>query len=128
MIVPSRSTKTAADSALVMFAILSETGEKFIARHGRRSKLADHDAAGVIGYLGGFDGGCLARKRECKKSDRGIACARNIENLARFGRNVMRRLAVLKKHHAMRAEGDEDVLCIKLFEQRFPSPNQIDVF
>src|SRR2546427_9327775 len=117
MIVPSRSTKTAADSALAMFAVLSETSDKFISGHGRRSKFADHDCASVVGDFRCLNRSRSANKSKCEKRNGSITGAGDIENLPCLGWNIMRRFVLLKKHHAVFAERDEDIF-------RFPSVKQ----
>src|SRR6266545_578110 len=112
MMVPSRSTKTAGDSALVIFAVLSETGDKLIACHGRCSKLADHNSASVVGDFRRFN-----RSR-----------AGDVENLPCLGWDVMRRFVLLEKHHAVFAERDEDIFCFPFLKQRFTGAPQIGIF
>ena len=128
MMVPSRSRKTAGDSASVMFAVLSETGDKFVACHGRCSKFADDDCAGVVGNFRRFNRSRSADERKSKERDGGVAGAGNIENLPRFGRDVVRRLVLLKKHHAVFAERDEEIFCVPFLKQRFTGAPKIDIF
>ena len=115
MIVPSRSTKTAADNLLSTLGILPKTGHQFISRHGRCSKLAYDHCASVIGDFRRFRRSCSAGETEGKESNRRIARARNIENLLRFGRNVVGRFFLLEKHHPVFAEGDEKILLFSTF-------------
>src|SRR6516162_5910242 len=105
MIVPSRSRKTAGDSASIMFAILAETGDKFVSCHSRCSKFADHDGAPVVGNFRRLNRSCSADESEGKERDSRVAGARHIKNLPRSRWNIMRRLVLLKKHHPMLAEG-----------------------
>src|SRR6266436_1535744 len=127
MIVPSRSTKTAADSALVMFAILSETGEKFIARHGGRSEFAHHNCASVVGDFRRLNRSRSANKSKCEKSNGSIAGAGNIENLPCLGWNVMRRFVLLEKHHPVFAKRHQNIFCFPFHEKCFAYATEIDV-
>src|SRR6266436_1473769 len=127
MIVPSRSIKTAAASALVMFAILSETGEKFIARHGGRSEFAHHNCASVVGDFRCLNRSRSANKSKCKKSNGSIAGAGNIKNLPCLGWIVMGRFVLLEKHHPVFAERDENVFCFPFLEKRFACAPEIAV-
>src|SRR5260370_39758184 len=111
MMVPSRSTKTAVDSALVIFAVLSETGDKLIACHGRCSKFADHNCASVVGNFRRFNRGRSADESKGKERNGSVPGAGDIEDLPCLSRDVMRRLVRLKKHHPVLAEGDEDIFC-----------------
>src|SRR6516164_6322675 len=99
MMVPSRSTKTAANSASVMSAVLLKTGDKFIACHGGRSEFAHHNCAPVVGDLRRFSRSRFANKSKRKKSNGGVTCAGDIENLPCLRGNVMRRFVLLEKHH-----------------------------
>src|SRR5438128_12124233 len=98
MIVPSRSTKTAADSALAMFAVLSETSDKFISGHGSRSKACDHDCAAVVGASR-----CLTPRRSAdeltgKTRYSSMPAASDMENPACRGWNVLSRVVWLTYH------------------------------
>src|SRR6516225_1520309 len=125
MIVPSRSTKTAGDRASVMFAVLSETGDKFISCHGRCSKFANHDGASVVSNFRRFNRSRSADESEGKKGNSRVAGARHIENLPCLRWNVMRRFALLKEHHPVFAEGDEDIFCFPFFKKCFTGASQI---
>src|SRR5689334_2387439 len=107
MMVPSRSTKTARDSSLVIVAVLSEAGDQFISRHGRCSKFANHDCASVVSDFCRFNWSCSAGEPKGKKRNRSIASAGNIKDLARFCWNIMRLILLLKKHHPVFPQGDE---------------------
>src|SRR6266480_5135961 len=104
MRVPSRSRKTTGDfdSSDVML----ETGDQFLSRHRGGAKFAHDDRAGVIGDFSGFGRSRLASECESEKRDSGVACAGNVENLARFRWNVMWPSVFLKKQHAILAESD----------------------
>src|SRR4030095_12856942 len=115
MIVPSPSIKTAADNSLPTFGILSKTGHQFISRHGRCSKLAYDHCARVVGDFRRFGRSRSAGEAEGKKSDGRITCSRYIENLSCFGGDVMGRFFFLEKHHAVFAQGDEDIFCFPFF-------------
>src|SRR5437868_434221 len=128
MIVPSRSTKTAGDNLSATRRIPPKIGQKFVFRHGCGPKFADNDGTSVIGDFGCFYRCCLANESKGKKRDRGIARARNIENLARFSWDVMRRFVFLKKHHAVFAEGDEEIFRLPFFEQRLAGTPKFDIF
>src|SRR6266516_4147306 len=127
MRVPSRSTKTAADSALVMFAILPETGEKFIVRHGCRSEFAHHNCASVVGDFRRLNRRRSANKSKCEKSNGSIAGAGNIENLPRLGWNVMRRFVLLEKHDPVFAERDKNIFCFPFLEKCFACASEIAI-
>src|ERR1700752_3460846 len=104
MIVPSRSTKTAGDIASVIFAVLSETSDKFISCHGRCSKFADHNCASVVGNFRRFNRGRSADESKGKERNGCIAGAGDIEDLPCLRWNVVRRLVLLKEHHPIFAE------------------------
>src|SRR5437016_14139999 len=127
MIVPSRSTKTAADSALVMFAILSETGDEFIACHGGRSEFAHHNCASVVGDCRCLNRSRSANKSKCKKSNGSIAGAGNIKNLPCLGWIVMGRFVLLEKHHPVFAERDQNIFCFPFLEKRFACAPEIAI-
>src|SRR6202043_3843946 len=104
MMVPSRSTKTAVDSVSFIFAVLSETGDKLIACHGRCSKLADHNCASVVGNFRRFDRSRSADQSKCKERDSSVSGAGDIEDLPCLRWDVVGRLVLLKKHHPVFAE------------------------
>src|SRR5882762_5102106 len=112
MIVPSRSRKTAGHFSLGAIAL--ETGDQFVARHGGGAEFADDDGAGVVGNFRRFQGRRAADQCEREEGDRRIACTGNVEDLTSFGRNMMRWSVLLKEHHAMFAECDENALCAPL--------------
>src|SRR5437879_4446231 len=118
MIVPSRSTKTAGNNLLAIRRVPAKIGQKFLFRHGCGPKLADNNGTSMIGNFGCFHRCCLASEPKGKKRDGGIASARNIENLACFSWDVVRRFVLLKKHHAVFAEGNEEIFRLPFFEQR----------
>src|ERR1700746_2097251 len=128
MMVPSRSTKTAGDSASGIFAVLSETGHKFVACHSRCSKFAYDDCASMVGNFRRFNRSRSADESKGKERNGGVAGTGNIENLPCFGWNVMRRLIPLKKHHPVFAERDEEIFCLPFFEKRFTGETEIVVF
>src|SRR6266480_2181612 len=117
--VPSRSTKTAADNSLVTSGILSKTGNQFIPCHGCCSKLAHNDGARVVGDFRSFGRSRSAGEAEGKESDGRITRARDIEHLSRFGWDVVWRFFLLEKHHPLFAQGDKDILCFPFFKQYF---------
>src|ERR1700756_4433085 len=98
MIVPSRSIKTAADGSLATFGILSKTGHQFISCTGCCSKLAHYDGARMVGDFRRFGRSRVAGEAKGKQSDGRIARARDIENLLRFGGDVVRPFVLLEKH------------------------------
>src|SRR4026207_15506 len=81
MIVPSRSTKTADDSASRIFPVLSKTGDKFIPRHSRGSKFAHDYSASVVGNLRRFNRSRAADEPEREERNRGVARPRDTQNL-----------------------------------------------
>src|SRR5947199_10227788 len=121
MIVPSRSIKTAAANSLATFGILSKTGDQFIARYSRCSKLAYDHCARVVGDFRRFGRSRSAGKAESKESDGRITCARYVENLSCFGWDIVGCFFLLEKHHALFAESDQDMFCFPFFQQRFAS-------
>src|SRR4029077_250790 len=127
MIVPSRSIKTAGDSASVMFAVLSKIGDKLISGDGRRSKFAHHNCASVVGDFRRLNRSRSADESKCEQRNGSIARAGYVENLPRLGGNVMRRFVCLKKHHALFTESDQNVFCFPSLEKRFASPSKIDI-
>src|SRR6202035_4088586 len=128
MMVPSRSRKTAGNRASVIFAVLSEAGDKFVACHSRCSKFAYDDRASVVGNFRRFDRSRSADESKSKERNSGVASAGNIENLPCFGWDVMRRFVLLKKHHPVFAEGDEEIFCVPFFKKRFTGEPEIGVF
>src|SRR5213594_2903514 len=107
MMVPSRSKKTAGDSSLVIFAVLSETGDKFVSCHGRCSKFTDYNCAPVVGDFRRINRSRSADESKGKERYSRIAGAGDIEDLPCLRRDVMRRLVLPKKHHPVFAERDE---------------------
>src|SRR5213596_2904875 len=101
MIVPSRSIKTAAGKSLTTLGILSKTGHQLISCHSCCSKLAHYDRARMVGDFCRFGWGRSAGETEGKESDGRITRTRDIENLLRFGGDVVRRFFLLEKHHAL---------------------------
>ena len=93
-----------------MVAILVEIRDKFIARHGRSSQFADHHCASVVGDFCRLNRSRSTHKSECKERNGSIAGARDIEDLPCLGWDVMRRVVLLKKHHAMFTERDENII------------------
>src|SRR6266567_7273184 len=128
MMVPSRSTKTAGDSALVIFAVLSETGDKFVSCHGRCSKFTDYNCAPVVGDFRRFNRSRSADESKGKERNGSVAGAGDVENLPCLGWDVMRRFVLLKQHHAVFAERDEDIFCFPFLKQRFTGAPQIGIF
>src|SRR5438045_876412 len=128
MMVPSRSTKTAGDSASVMFAVPAETRHKFVSCHGRCSQFADYDCAPMVCDFGRFNRSRSADESEGKERDGRVASAGHIENLSCLGRNVMRRFVLLKEHHPVFAECDEDIFGFPFLKKRFTGAFQIGIF
>src|SRR5437667_5137802 len=128
MMVPSRSTKTAGDSSLVIFAVLSETGDKFVSCHRRCSKFTDYNCAPVVGDFRRFNRSRSADESKGKERNGSVSGAGDIENLPCLGWDVMRRFVLLKKHHAVFAERDEDIFCFPFLKQRFTGAPQIGIF
>src|SRR6266481_1112316 len=127
MMVPSRSTKTAGDSISVMFAVFSETGDKFISGYGCRSKFAHHNCASVVGDFRRLNRSRSADESKREERNGSVAGAGDIENLPCLGWDVMRRFVPLKKHHALFAESDENVFCFPSLKKRFASAPEIDI-
>src|SRR5437764_13831003 len=98
MIVPSRSIKTADDSASRIFPVLSKTGDEFISGHSRRSKFAHDYSASVVGNLRCFYRSRAADEPKREERDRGVASTRDIENLTRLRTDIVRRVVLLDKH------------------------------
>src|SRR5437773_55777 len=128
MIVPSRSMKTADDSASRTFAVLSKSGDEFISRHSRRSKFAHDDSASVVGNLGRFNRSRAADQTKREERNRGIACTRDIENLASLRADVVRCFVLLKKHHPVFAQRGQDILSLPFLKKRFTGALKIGVF
>ena len=127
MIVPSRSIKTADDSASRIFAVLSKTGDEFISRHSRRSKFAHDYCASVVGNLRRFNRSRAADEPKREERNRGVACTRDIENLASLCADVVRRFVLLKKHHPVFAQRDQDMLSFPFLKKRFTGALKIGV-
>src|SRR5947207_10179202 len=127
MMVPSRSTKTAADSASVMPAVLLETGDKFIARHSGCSEFTYHNCAPVIGDFHRFSRSRSANKSKCKESNGSVARAGDIENLPCLRGNVMRRFVLLEEHHPVFAKGDQNIFRFPFLEKGFARVPEIAI-
>src|SRR5437867_11403495 len=127
MMVPSRSTKTAADSASVMPAVLLETGDNFTPRHIGCSEFTYHNCAPVVGDFRRFSRSRSANKSKCKKSNGSIARAGDIENLPCLGGNVMRRFVLLEEHHPVFAERDKNIFCFPFLEKGFACAPEIAI-
>src|SRR4029453_5889459 len=119
MMVPSRSIKTAGDSTSRIFPFLSKAGDEFISRHSCRSKFAHDNSATVIGNLGCFNGRRAADEPKREERNRGVACTRDIENLTSLRANVVRCIVLLKKHHPVFAQRDQDMLRFPFLKKRF---------
>src|SRR5438046_2642736 len=127
MMVPSRSTKTAADSASVMPAVLLETGDKFIARHSGCSDVTYSNCAPVSGALLSFCRSRSANKSKREKSNGSVARAGDIENLPCLRGNVMRRFVLLEEHHPVFAKRDQNIFCFPFLEKRFACTPEIAI-
>src|SRR6266550_1681132 len=124
----SRSRKTAGANVSATLRVPLKAGNKFVSRHGRCPEFADNNGTAVVGNFRRFTRRCLARERKSEERDGGIACPRNVEYLACLSRDVIRCFVFLKKHHAVFAEGDEEVLGFPFCQERFASPPKIDIF
>src|ERR1035437_10577335 len=82
----------------------------------------------MVGDIGGFDRSRPAAESQGKQSNGSVAGAGNVEHLARFGRDVMRRLVMLEKHHSVLAQGDENKLRRPFAEQNFPDLEEVLIF
>src|SRR5437667_7104885 len=100
--VPSRSTNTARDFALV--EVMFEARNQFVAGYCCRAQFSDDDGAGVIGDLRVFERRRVANQREREHRDGVVTRARHIENMSRLGWNVMRSVAFSEQHDAMCAQ------------------------
>src|SRR4029077_13158540 len=128
MIVPSRSIKTADDSASRIFPVLSKTGDEFISRHSRRSKFAHDYSTTVVGNLRRFNRSRAADEPEREERNRGVARTRDIENLTSLRADVVRRFVLPEKHHSVFAQGDQDILGFPFLKKRFTDVLKIGVF
>src|SRR5215216_7913086 len=128
MIVPSRSIKTADDRASLIFAGLSKTGDEFISRHSRRSKFAHDYGASVVGNLRRFNRSRTADEPKRKKRNRGVAGPRDIENLTSLRADVVWRFVLLKKHHPVFAQRDQDILSLPFLKKFVTGAFKIGVF
>src|SRR5215831_13610212 len=128
MIVPSRSIKMAGDSASSILAVLSKTGDKFISRHSRRSKFAYDDSASVVGNLGSFNRSRAADEPKREERNRGIAGARDIENLTGLRAYVVGGVVLPEEHHSVFAQCDQDTLSFPFLKKRFTDVLKIGVF
>src|SRR6516162_514533 len=115
MIVPSRSINTAGNSASRIFAVRSKTGDKFVSRHSCRSKFAHHYSAPVVGNLRRFNRSRAADEPKREERNRGVACTGDIENLTSLRTDVVRRVVLLKKHHPVFAQRDQNILSLPFF-------------
>src|SRR5437762_523150 len=100
MTVQSRSRKTARKVSSDETVIL-KASQQFLLGDRGCSEFADDDGAAVVCNLGRFARRRIATKGERKQCNRGVACARDVEDLSRLCRNVMRPIPFLKKHHAL---------------------------
>src|SRR5215208_933044 len=107
MTVPSRSIKTADDSASRIFSILSKTGDEFISRHSRRSQLAHDYSASVVGNLRRFNRSRAADEPEREERNRRVARTRDIENLTSLRADIVCRFILPEKHHAVFPQRDQ---------------------
>ena len=107
--------KTAADNSLATFGFLSKTGHQFISRHDRCSKLAYDHSARVVSDFCRFGRSRSAGEAKGEEGNGRITWSRYIENLSCFGGNVVGRFVLLEKHHAMFAQGDENIFCFPFF-------------
>src|SRR6188472_217192 len=128
MIVPSRSIKTARDSASSNFALLSKIGDEFISRHSRRSKFAHDHSASMIGNLRRFYRGCTADEAKREKRNRGVACAGDIKNLTSLCADVVRRFVLAEKHHSVFTQRDQNMLSFPFLKKRITGVLEICVF
>src|SRR5689334_8853504 len=110
MSVSSRSIKTAGDVASFMFVVVSKTADELISRHRRRSKFAHHYSTSVISNFRRFKGSCAADQAEREQRNCRIACAGHIENLTSLRPNIVRWCVLLKEHHPVFTQGDQDIL------------------
>src|SRR5881394_2209979 len=116
MTVPSRSRKTARKVSSGETVIL-KAGQQFLLRDRGRSEFTDDDGAAVVCNFGRFGRGCVTTKGERKQCNRGVARARDVEDLSRLCRNVMRPILFLKKHHTLFTQSDEDELGVPSVQQ-----------
>ena len=110
-----------------MRGILAKAGDQFVATGGGGAEFRYDDGAAVIGDLGRFERGGAAAKREREQSDGGVARTGDIENLARLRGNVMGRLVMLEKNHALFAESDENVFRLPFLEQSLADSKKLGV-
>src|SRR5438105_12035928 len=116
MTVPSRSKKTARKVSSDETVIL-KAGQQFLLRDRGRSEFADDDSAAMVCDFGRFGGRCVATKGERKQCNGGVARARDIEDLSRLCRNIMRPIPFLKKHHTLFTQSDEHQLGVPSVQQ-----------
>src|SRR5215211_2871999 len=128
MMVPSRSMKTADDSASRIVPVLSKTGDEFISRHGRGSKFAHDYRASVVGDLRCFNRSRAADESKREERNRGVARTRDIENLTSLRSDVVRRFVLAEKHHSVFAQRDQDILSFPFLKKRFTGTLEIGVF
>src|SRR6266404_8092503 len=128
MIVPSRSIKTADDSASCIFPILSKTDDEFILRYSRRSKFAHDYGASVVGNLRRFNRSRAADEPKREERNRGVARTRDIENLTSLRANIVRRFVLPEKHHSVFAQRDQDIVSLPFLKKRFTGMLKIGVF
>src|SRR5215216_864694 len=127
MMVPSRSRKTAADSGSFMFVVSSKIRYKLVTRDRRCTEFADHNCASVVCDFGRFNRSSSANKPEREECYGRISGTRDIENLARLRWNVMRLLVLLKKHHPVFPERNENMFGFPSPQESFGSMPEVDV-
>src|ERR1051326_7835701 len=128
MMVPSRSINTAGHSASVMFAVLAETGHEFVSCHRCCSKFSEDNRVAVVGNFGRFKRSRYPRESERKECNCRVASAGAVENLPCLRRDIMRRLVLLKEHHPVLAQSDEDIFGFPFLEEHFAGASKIGVF
>src|SRR4030095_2002205 len=120
--------KTAGIRASRIFGFGSKTGDEFISRHSRSAKFAYDYSTRVVGNLRRFDRICAADEPKGEERYGSVACTGHIENLTSLSVGVMGRFVLLKKHHPMFAQCDQNILSLPFLKKRFTDALKIHVF
>ena len=82
----------------------------------------------MVGNLRRFNRTCAADEPKREERYRSVACTGHIENLTSLGAGVMGRFVLLKKHHPVFAQRDQNILSLPLLKKRFTDALKIHVF
>ena len=81
----------------------------------------------MVGDLRRFNRRRAADEPKGKERNRGVARTRDIENLASFRADVVRRFVLLEKHHSVFAQRDQDIFSFPFLKKRFTGALKIGI-